>query len=335
MISGKINNTMETVTPIFLFSLPRSGSTLLQRMIATHPDVATESETWLLLPLFYLARTECSSSEYGARLATIGIEEIFEKLEDGESEYRKEVATLTQRIYAKLARNKEKYFLEKTPRYHLIANEIIEAFPEAKFIFLWRNPLAIVSSMIGTWGEENRWDLYRYYIDLYKGIENLINTYENHKSLAIDLQYEDLVQDPDGQLKRIMEYLDLSSTKLQWEDFSRINLSGTWGDRTGAKKYKQVSKEPLEKWKSQLNNPVRRIWCRRYLNWIGGPRLKTMGYDIELLQRELSKTGGVSWSMVSDAARMIYGLIFRILDMPMLRTRLSMLRNRKRIYPFS
>lgn len=35
---------------LFLFSLPRSGSTLRQRVIATYPEVATSSELWLLLP---------------------------------------------------------------------------------------------------------------------------------------------------------------------------------------------------------------------------------------------------------------------------------------------
>ncbi|MEZ4607679.1 MAG: sulfotransferase [Deinococcales bacterium] len=52
------------MTPLFLFSLPRSGSTLLQRILAAHPDIATLSEPWFILPLIYMTRDEGIYSEY-------------------------------------------------------------------------------------------------------------------------------------------------------------------------------------------------------------------------------------------------------------------------------
>lgn len=325
---------METVTPIFIFSLPRTGSTLLQRLVAAHPDVATESETWLLLPLFYLTKKEGSFAEYSVNLASTGTKEIFSKIEGGEEGYRKDIARVATRIYGKLTNNNEKYFLEKTPRYHLIAEEIIEAFPDAKFIFLWRNPLAVVSSIISTWGK-NRWNLYRYYIDLYKGVENLSQAYENHKSKAIAVSYEKLIHDPQGQMARVLDYLGLSSEQFELEKFTEVELTGQWGDPTGIKNYKNLSKQPLEKWKAQLSNPVRKAWCRRYLNWIGERRLNLMGYDLAQLKTELSGMRSNPWLVVSDLARMLYGYIFRLLDMPILRARKRMLLKRKRIYPLS
>src|SRR5262249_20278294 len=45
-------------TPILLLSLPRSGSTLVQRVLAAHPGVATASEPWLLLPLLLPLRDD-------------------------------------------------------------------------------------------------------------------------------------------------------------------------------------------------------------------------------------------------------------------------------------
>ena len=42
---------MNKATPIFIISLPRSGSTLLQRILTSHESVASASEPWLLLPL--------------------------------------------------------------------------------------------------------------------------------------------------------------------------------------------------------------------------------------------------------------------------------------------
>lgn len=325
---------MNNITPIFLFSPPRSGSTLLQRMIAAHDEVATESEGWLLLPLFYLTRGEAFFAEYGGHLAKIGIAELFNRIPEGEDLYRKNVADMAVQLFSKLARNKEKYFLEKTPRYHLIVNEIIESFPNAKFIFLWRNPLSIVSSIISTWGG-GRWNLYRNKIDLYRGMENLTEAFEKNKSRALGVQYEALIRDTDEQMKRIMDYLELSPDKYNKNNFLNIKLSGTWGDPTGTREYREISTEPLEKWKTSLNSPFRKYWCRRYLGWIGNNRLNTMGYDLQHLQRELSGIKTTPRLIISDLARMLYGLVFAFIDIPILRSKMKMLRKRQRIYPLS
>lgn len=43
-------------TPLFLLSLPRSGSTLAQRFLAAHDAIARASEPWILLPYLYTLR---------------------------------------------------------------------------------------------------------------------------------------------------------------------------------------------------------------------------------------------------------------------------------------
>ncbi len=52
-----LNKTMASANaslkPLFLFTLPRSGSTLCQRVLAAHPQIATTTEPHLLLPFFY------------------------------------------------------------------------------------------------------------------------------------------------------------------------------------------------------------------------------------------------------------------------------------------
>ncbi|MFV1990599.1 MAG: sulfotransferase, partial [Acidimicrobiales bacterium] len=46
------------IRPAFLLSLPRSGSTLLQRLLGAHSMVATVAEPWLLIPPLYALRDE-------------------------------------------------------------------------------------------------------------------------------------------------------------------------------------------------------------------------------------------------------------------------------------
>jgi hypothetical protein len=73
-----------TVTPIFLLSLPRSGSTLVQRVLAAHDGVATAAEPWILLPQIYALRTEGAYAEYGHALATRAIGDFARNLDGGE-----------------------------------------------------------------------------------------------------------------------------------------------------------------------------------------------------------------------------------------------------------
>ncbi|MEW8634061.1 MAG: sulfotransferase, partial [Candidatus Thiodiazotropha endolucinida] len=79
---------MSDINPVFIISLPRSGSTLLQRIIATNPRVSTVSESWLLLPLLSMHTSRELYSEYGQRLAKIAINEFTETLPDGINDFR-------------------------------------------------------------------------------------------------------------------------------------------------------------------------------------------------------------------------------------------------------
>ena len=122
---------------IFLFSLPRSGSTLLQRVLSTHPDIHTISEPWLLLPLIYQFKNNVYS-EYSHRQFSIALEDIIKTNSENKKIYYQKIKKLITELYSELSPIETTYFIDKTPRYSLIAEEIITIFPDAKFIFLWR-----------------------------------------------------------------------------------------------------------------------------------------------------------------------------------------------------
>ena len=119
-----------TVAPIFIFSLPRSGSTLLQSLVASHPDVGTASEPWLLLPLVYGRRVRGVHAEYRHRLAAAAVDEFIRQLPRGRSSYNEAVRDVVLRLYTEASGENRRYFLDKTPRYHLIVNEIADLVPE-------------------------------------------------------------------------------------------------------------------------------------------------------------------------------------------------------------
>ena len=328
---GSLRPSRGTPTPVFLFSLPRSGSTLAQRIIGSHEDVATASEPWVLLPFFYALRDRGLYAEYNHTSAVTALEDFCEKLPNGRQDYVAEVRELALRLYAKAAPDGARYFLDKTPRYHLISGDVISAFPEAKHLFLWRNPLAVAASIIETWGG-GKWNLYRHKIDLFDGLENLVNAYEANRSNALAIRFEDLVVEPEETWGRVFRHLDLPFDPSILASFSSVELNGRKGDPTGTRRYATVSREPLDRWKTTLASPVRKAWCRRYLRWIGRERLKTMGYDLDDLMRELAAIRAPVRGIVSDAGRACYGLVYAAGEPKILRHKLGTMPDWRRVH---
>jgi len=298
---------MDKITPVFLFSLPRSGSTLLQRMIAAHPDVATSSEPWVLLPCIDLLQHRNNTfSTYGHAMAVQAVHD-FAKQMDGESlALQEEVKEMVLRLYRRASPNGESCFLDKTPRYHTISEPIIEMFPEAKFILLVRHPLAVVASILETWADK-KWYLYGYKTDLYDGYAGLELARQRFGKQLLLIRYEDLLVNPDESMAKVFAHLDLEADSDVWEKFVDVHLSGRMKDPTGIGRYQSLSSEPLDKWKSIFYNRYRIAWAHRYLNWLGKERLATFGYDIEEIKAELDVLPK-SWKGVfGDVLRSAYG----------------------------
>ncbi len=297
---------MEQLTPVFLLSLPRSGSTLLQRLMAAQPGVATASEPWVLLPFLSTLRDEGTFTDYDHRLFRQGLEDFGRELPEGLSTYRRALRELALRLYSAAVPEGTRYFVDKTPRYHLVVPELFGVFPEARFVFLWRNPLALVASAVETWAE-SRWSVHRWHVDLFQGLSNLVAGYREHEQDSVATRYEDLVVDPSGTMARIARYLDLPFDPVEGPDLGAASLRGRLGDQTGSRTYRTVSDEPLDKWKEILAGAVRKRWCRRYLEWIGRDRLRVMGYDLDELRSDLDALPSSPRRVVSDAVRLGYG----------------------------
>lgn len=292
------------VKPLFIFSLPRSGSTLLQRVLAADSQIASVAEPWVVLPFVYTLRERGIRAEYSHQLANAALNDFIRELPNGRRDYLAAIGGAMNELYQKAAKDvNARYFLDKTPRYALIADEILEIFPEGKFIVLWRNPLAIIASMIETWGA-GRWNVSAYEVDLFDGLANLIDSYQSHSEKILAIQYENFLQSPEMELSRIAEYLEVKLDPELLKSFHTVKFSGAMGDPTGVKNYREVDVAPLAKWKTTINNPLRKVWCRRYLRWLGKERLKVMGYDLNELSQDLDSAEISPRYMLSDCLRM-------------------------------
>ncbi|HTA36328.1 MAG TPA: sulfotransferase [Solirubrobacteraceae bacterium] len=290
------------IEPIFVFSISRSGSTLLQRIIAAHDGVATVSEPWLLLPIGYALRRKGVDAEYVHSLMVDAIEDFCEELPGGKDDYLAELRSSVLRLYGKAAPSGARYFLDKSPPYCLIAEEIMQLFPEAKFVFLWRNPLSVLASMVDTWGP---WHPTLLSNELFVGLPRLIAAFQSGGARAHAIRFEDLVSGKEQCWLALARYLQITFDPAALHDFAQVKLNGRMGDPTGVERYSTLSREPDQKWRSTLGNPLRREWCRRYVRFLGTERLAVMGYDQAALLAQLDDAPVGAGALIGDLRRLV------------------------------
>ena len=127
-------------------------------------------------------------------------------------------------------------FWDKTPPYYLIADEIVSLFPDAKYVFLWRNPLSTLASVIG-W-QPGGWD-YRFgtghLLDSPRALHDL---YESGRCDGYALGYEDFIRDGGEAWTGLLDHLGLEridppgkpiwpSCRAEWAIASRLS-AGPW-----------------------------------------------------------------------------------------------------------
>jgi hypothetical protein len=298
----------ELPAPIFIFSITRSGSTLVQRVLGSYPEIATVSEPWLLIPLLYTLRRRGVAAEYTHPLAVDAIEDFCRQLPRGVEDYRAELRRFVVRLYAKAAHDSEvRYFLDKTPPYFFVVDEILELFPDAKCILLWRNPLMVLSSLIDLDG--GVWDPARYRANLFDGLAKLTRAHEQHPERLCAVRYEDLVAGDHGPWRRIADHLGIEFDEASLTRFANLRLEGRLGDAAGVERYSALSTEPLQKWRRRINNPLRKAWAARWLRWLGRERLAIMGYDLDELSAELRAVANDNTQLAADCRRCARALL--------------------------
>lgn len=285
--------------PIFLFSLPRAGSTMLQKVLMNHREITSTAEPWLLLPFYYALRKEGMLTDYNHGEGSIAFHDFVNNLPHKEADYFKSVGAFANELYDKQCANNETYFLDKTPRYYNIIPEISKSFPDAKFIFLFRNPTNIMASIIQTWSKGKLYKLKEFDKDLYYGLSALSNGYQLLNDRSYALKYEDYVVEPEKYTKEICDYLEIEYDNSMLKNFRYGEIKGVMGDPTGSKNYSEISADSLYKWKEQFYSKTRKWILSGYISNVDKEVLQVQGYSKKEIRHEIdSLPAGYKHSLV-------------------------------------
>ncbi len=238
-------------------------------------------EPWLMLPFLYSTREKGIFTEYGHCFARWGMVDVINELPGKETEYYSYLRGFFENIYSGLASNNQKYFVDKTPRYFYIIPEIIKIFPDAKFIFIFRNPVQVYASYLKSYGHNRLsfFSIQRNYFDLTEGPHLLSKGYELVKNKAYRMQYEDFVKSPEKYLREIFDYLELEYDKNLLNEFDPKKLAGRYVDPNTFKYGNKIESTTVDKWKKTFNTRFRKKIVSKYVEGLNEETLRILGYD--------------------------------------------------------
>jgi hypothetical protein len=127
--------------PVFVIGAPRSGTSILAWSLHHHPDFWTSDETEFLHRLFGAGRLkglyEAATSRPKTWLRTHGVDR---------AEFLAQIGLGVNALFT--SRSKGKRWVDQTPGYTLMVDDLAELFPGARFLHIVRDGRSVVRSMI-------------------------------------------------------------------------------------------------------------------------------------------------------------------------------------------
>lgn len=207
-------------TPIFIVGLPRTGTTLTERIIASHSQVKSLDET-LFLPMVIRRESGVQSVEkMSAEMISEAVQKDIAQIGQG---YLDAVA------YRLEQQGETPFFIDKLPFNFLFLGFIAKAWPDARIVFQTRNPMDACFSMykqVFTWAYKFSYNL-----------DNLANYYIAYQRLfehcrallgdrLIEVNYESMVSDQEQQTRHLLDRLGLPF-EVACLDFDRNDTATT------------------------------------------------------------------------------------------------------------
>ncbi len=185
--------------PVFVIGLPRSGTTLLEQMLASHPRIVGVGEQSLATASLGRALA-ASGNRMGALTAQVVREAAAWHLH-----------ALENRVLRTARRDDADRIVDKLPDNYLLAGWLRIAFPDAAIIHCLRDPRDVALSCWLTQFADLPWS-YR--------LDHIAHRIEQHRRLMrhwrdtigdrlTEIRYEGLVADPETELRRALAALQL------------------------------------------------------------------------------------------------------------------------------
>ena len=278
---------MSADRPIIVVGCPRSGTTMLQLMLHSHPRIAIPAETRFVLSAYQqrrafgdlrrperrraLARWIVDREQ--TRFGDLGLdaEETVERITAAPPTLGSALGTVFQGYAARF--NKPRWG-DKRPAYLQNLDMILRLFPDAQIVNIVRDGRDCVASLKEmSWHRQNIYATVAAWaraVDDGRRAAHRLDGTQYHQ-----LRYEDLVADPHGELAKLCAFLgelyDPAMANPSSAARVAVPVDKTWHERTRS----DVTTQRVRSWEQRLTSDEIAL-CEAAF----GGRLRDCGYDL-------------------------------------------------------
>ena len=223
---------------VFIVGAPRSGTTLLQSLLAAHPEIASFPEShvfrdfvvhykpwaWIWGNILGLAKPR-AIARFNSFLQAIDQEQLRSCLPKNALFVRQYALAFIKILDTVTEQQGKSIWIEKTPQHLHCVDYIEKLIPEVQFIHIIRNGTDVVASQYDAaknnpkvWKDRQSIDRC---IDLWiKDVQT--NLQHLHKFNHMLVRYEKLVEDAQSVLEEICKFLAISFTDIMLQQYSTV-----------------------------------------------------------------------------------------------------------------
>ncbi len=295
--------------PIFIGGYRCSGTTLMTNLLDSHPDLLVWPDgSSFFFDYFPLLELENYSADEKIDFAVerlvgriniaghgtannLDVDDLkieFKRIIDECPVTPKNILVASMKAF-KLwyqPNSKPKSWVLKTAISHTYATEIMEWFPNAKFIIMLRDPRDIWASVAGHWQREkdffhSKRDLLQNMIEVLRdSIEFGLSAYDLYGPEKIMfVHYENLVSEPEKNMKKVADFLGITYDEILTRP-TVLNIDWQGNNRQGTK-FSGISSFNTKRWLERVDKEEAKI-VEHYFS----EHMKKLGYDFHFTHRE-------------------------------------------------
>ncbi|MGB3344111.1 MAG: sulfotransferase [Aequorivita sp.] len=286
--SGKFEPTHAPIA--FLVAKDRSGTTLLQTMLDSHPNICAPLESRFVL---HLKSRYQHKVKWNDRLKARFIKDLFEE-EKMVLLWELDMEALKQRLaslpeattYGDVCKQvyvSSKSFhkkgiaaqiVDKNPIYAIMIPLIMEVYPNAKFIHLVRDYRGTVSSIFNLYKEISIKQLGLSWVSTNYEIEKAKKVQPNN---FITLRYEDLLDQPKEELEKLTHFFGLEFHPNMLRYHERIaEAISDYVNRSSNEKIRNVREIGIAKVHKNLSRPIESSFKDKWKETLTTEQIETL-----------------------------------------------------------
>ena len=234
-------------SPIFILGMPRSGTTLIEQILSSHPNIYGADEINFI--------PELVKDNFNFSDEKLSINEVnIDKIKFVGDRYIEEIK--------RISKNSSK-ISDKLPVNFLYIGFIKICLPNSKIIHCYRDPMDNIFSIYKNYFTSNKIkyayelnEIFEYY-NLYKDLINYWN--KILPNFIINIKYENLISNPNTEIKNLIK-----SCNLEWSEkcLSFYNNNRPIKTASNTQARSKIYKSSVNSWKNyklQLNKYVNKI----------------------------------------------------------------------------